>query len=348
MAGGSMRALGRLALVAIGGVLAVGPPSASAAEAPLTRYSIVHGCYSLAPESGGTVAKQGDAYATVGGQAEAFRMQATDLGRYLLYGRDADFLALAGDAIAPATEPSDDADWTVRESGAGFTIVNEHAGKGLGVDGRHAGRGRRRRRRDRFELDRGDRLPAVPGGRDRGRRRSGEGLAGLRRGRRARRRPHARDGVRVPRRAGPLREAVSSLRRPVRASRLPRPRGGQRLRGGARERPLRQPRALPRPGRLADVQGLAPPQVADPRAVLLALARARLARGPAGVREPVRREPRPLRALSAEAEQLQRDGQRAAAGEADPRDAGLHRRPGRRARARASSGSSAARTRRAR
>ena len=36
------------------------------------------------------------------------------------------------------------------------------------------------------------------------------------------------------------------------------------------------------------------------------------------------------------------------AGEADPRDAGLHRRPGRRARARASSGSSTARTRRAR
>ena len=47
---------------------------------------------------------------------------------------------------------------------------------------------------------------------------------------------------------------------------------------------------------------LARPQVADPRADLLALARARLARRPARVREPVRREPGPLRALSAEAE----------------------------------------------
>ena len=121
-------------------------------------------------------------------------MQATDLGRYLLYGRDADFLALAGDAIAPATEPSDDADWTVRESGPGFSFVNEHAGKGLGVDGgtlvavapaqAH-----------RFELSEATGCRQYPEVEIGAVRRSGEGLAGLRRGRRARRRPHARDGV---------------------------------------------------------------------------------------------------------------------------------------------------------
>ncbi len=110
------------------------PSAASAGEQPPTRYSIVHGCYSLeAP--GGTVAKQGGAYAIGSGGAEVFRMQATDLGRYLLYGHDEDFLALDGDGVAPATEPSDDADWTVSERDGGFTILNEHAGKALGVAG---------------------------------------------------------------------------------------------------------------------------------------------------------------------------------------------------------------------
>jgi microsomal dipeptidase-like Zn-dependent dipeptidase len=124
-----MAAAGAAALAC---ALALGPGAASAAEAQ-TRYSIVHGCYSLSPAAGGQVAKQGDAYTIAGGQAEVFRMQATDLGRYLLYGRDADFLALDGDAIAPAAQPSDDADWTVQESGDGFTFVNEHAGRALGV-----------------------------------------------------------------------------------------------------------------------------------------------------------------------------------------------------------------------
>jgi microsomal dipeptidase-like Zn-dependent dipeptidase len=124
----------RLALVGgLVALLAIAP--ATAAAKPPTRYSIVHGCYSLEPASGGVVAKQGGAYVTSGGAAEAFRMQATDLGRYLLYGRDADFLAVAGDAVTPASEPSDAADWTVNEAGGGFTFVNEHVGKGLAVAG---------------------------------------------------------------------------------------------------------------------------------------------------------------------------------------------------------------------
>ena len=50
--------------------------------------------------------------------------------------------------------------------------------------------------------------------------------------------------------------------------------------------------AAPRPGRLADVQGLAGAQLADPRGHLLAVARAGVARRPADVREPARREQR--------------------------------------------------------
>ncbi len=59
--------------------------------------------------------------------AEPFRMQATDLGKYLLYGAAEDFLAndttpvLGG--IVSADAPSDTADWTVVESGEGFTLT---------------------------------------------------------------------------------------------------------------------------------------------------------------------------------------------------------------------------------
>ncbi len=134
MAGGS--AIGRWTLAVIGGAIALAftPAAASAADEPPTRYSIVHGCFELqAPQ--GAVAKQGGAYAIGSGAPETFRMQATDLGRYLFYGRDADFMAVDGSSVSPAAEPSDDADWTVNESGAGFEIVNEHAGKALGVAG---------------------------------------------------------------------------------------------------------------------------------------------------------------------------------------------------------------------
>ena len=84
------------------------------------------------------------------------------------------------------------------------------------------------------------------------------------------------------------------------------------------------------PMRLADVQGLAALRVADARAELLPLARARLDGRPAGVREPLRGEPGALRDLPAQAELVRRDDLGAAPEPRHPRDAGLHRRPGRR------------------
>ncbi len=107
-------------------------PQAHSADAQ-TRYSLVHGCYSLSPQGGAVVGKVAGGYAPTE-PAEAFRMQATDLGRYLLYGRDGDFLAVDGNSIAPASEPSDASDWTVREAGAGFTVVNGFVDRALGVD----------------------------------------------------------------------------------------------------------------------------------------------------------------------------------------------------------------------
>jgi hypothetical protein len=81
--------VGSRALASCGAVAAalaiVAVAASPAAAKELDRYSIVHGCYSLASASGGPAAvKGGDGYAMVPGDAEAFRMQATDLGRYLL------------------------------------------------------------------------------------------------------------------------------------------------------------------------------------------------------------------------------------------------------------------------
>jgi len=113
-----------------------GVPTATA-QADQDRYSIVADCLALkAP--GGYVAKSAGGYDTSAGDlggAEPFRMQATALGRYLLYGSNRDFLALGGDAIVSDAEPSDDSDWTVNEVDGGFQIVNEFAGKALAVGG---------------------------------------------------------------------------------------------------------------------------------------------------------------------------------------------------------------------
>jgi hypothetical protein len=61
-------------------------------------------------------------------------MQATDLGRYLLYGRNQDFLGVnALNAIASAVSPSNGTDWTVDQGSGAFTIVNGFAGRQLAV-----------------------------------------------------------------------------------------------------------------------------------------------------------------------------------------------------------------------
>jgi hypothetical protein len=115
---------------------------ASAAQAGQTRYSLVHGCYALRSRSldrlvaksvgGGYAAAAGDASA-----AEAFRMQATALGRYLLYGKQQDFLAAgSGDRAESASGASESTEWRVDEAGGGaFRIVLQSTGRALAVSG---------------------------------------------------------------------------------------------------------------------------------------------------------------------------------------------------------------------
>src|SRR3954469_930670 len=87
---------------------ALAAPASSAADAP-TRYSLAGGCYALSGVPG----------------AEHVRMQATALGRYLLYRPDRTFVASQSDGtVAPASAASPAADWRVDDAGAGaFTLT---------------------------------------------------------------------------------------------------------------------------------------------------------------------------------------------------------------------------------
>src|SRR5213078_3793946 len=61
------------------------------------------------------------------------RMQATTLGRYLLYRPDGSYLAAQdGGGVAPASDPSPAADWAVTEAGGGaFTLTPQSGGAPL-------------------------------------------------------------------------------------------------------------------------------------------------------------------------------------------------------------------------
>ena len=186
------------------------------------------------------------------------------------------------------------------------------------------------RRRQLLPRHPGVRLHGVPRGRRQRPRQPARRCQRLPGGPWVRRRAHPPHGLRVPRRHGPLRQALGPLRRPVRPRRLHRPHHHRRLRRRPRGGALGQ--AEPRPGRLADVRGLAGTGLADPRGHLLPLDGARLARRPAHLRQPAGREQPAVPALPAEAELLRRHGLRAPAGRPDLRLPGLRRRPVRRPR----------------
>src|SRR4051812_22301395 len=104
-------------------------PEAGAAP---TRYSLVHGCYALKSSATGKyVAKaaSGGYEASAPGlaQAEGFRMQATDLGRYLLYTRARGFLtAESVPLVAPvdaANGPSESGNWVVDQADSAFRLT---------------------------------------------------------------------------------------------------------------------------------------------------------------------------------------------------------------------------------
>ena len=116
------------------------------AQAGEDRYDLVHGCYGVrAVSDGDYLAKAGNGYTALADTldgAEPFRMQATDLGKYLLFGEAEDFLAISqADPLPPPVggivsddAPSGRADWTIDGAPGAFTITNESESKALAVN----------------------------------------------------------------------------------------------------------------------------------------------------------------------------------------------------------------------
>ena len=276
------------------------PPARSlaAAAGEDRRYALANGCYALRPQSAdGFVAKAAGGYSASAasvGAAEGFRMQATDLGSYLFYGRGRDFMAAGAlDVVAPAGGASPSADWRVDANPDGtFKIALPSSGKALALtagrlvvtDPANAGA---------FSFEPADGCAVYP---EVDTSASGQPFAGATGwgevkgmidlhlhmtafeflgGRAHCGRPWHRYGAPYA--------LVDCADHQV----------GNGC-GAVLENALYGNPALPRSGRLAHVQGLTPPRLAHPRADLLQVGRAGVHGRPEGVREPVRGEPGPL------------------------------------------------------
>ncbi len=97
-----------------------GQPTAAATDI----YALARGCYHLQSTSGGYVSSTDSSYTTTAAaaNAEAFYMQATGLGRYLLYGRDEHMPAAVDGAVARVAAPSDEAIWKLSYQPASNTF----------------------------------------------------------------------------------------------------------------------------------------------------------------------------------------------------------------------------------
>ncbi len=116
--------------------VAVGASSVPAATADV--YSYANGCYVLRDTSANRFVVRDSlgyaASATSAGAATSFRLQATALGRYLLYGPDGRMPSTAPlGVVAPTTTPGPAADWRVAEDGASLRLTNVSSNRQLGV-----------------------------------------------------------------------------------------------------------------------------------------------------------------------------------------------------------------------
>ena len=127
-----------LLIACMAAVFAVVPVSVAAADD--ARYALANGCYGLKSNSAGKFVVKGSdgryAATTVdAGGAEPFRMKATELGAYMFYGKQGDFLGASGDRAASQPRPDANADWRVDGKKDAFRIELIGGGKALAVDG---------------------------------------------------------------------------------------------------------------------------------------------------------------------------------------------------------------------
>jgi microsomal dipeptidase-like Zn-dependent dipeptidase len=117
-------------------VSALAAPSASAVDV----YSFANGCYGLRDlTTNRFVVRDGSGYtataATVGA-ATPFRMQATALGRYLLYGPQGGMPSTAPlNQVGSTSAPGPAADWRVGDIAGKLRLISVSTGRALGVGG---------------------------------------------------------------------------------------------------------------------------------------------------------------------------------------------------------------------
>ena len=131
-----------LSVAALGAGILTSCSSDEPAADPSTKagatdiYAFAGGCYTLSTD-GSYVTLDGEAWTTGADEdgATPFRLQATALGSYLLYGTDGRMVAADGtDAVRLQRTPGPDADWTVEAHGDGVSFTNVESGLGLGHD----------------------------------------------------------------------------------------------------------------------------------------------------------------------------------------------------------------------
>src|SRR3954468_19802380 len=91
--------LGRLVITSTAAVALAAP---AVAQASPSRYALAGGCYQLIGASGTTLPG-----------ADKVRMQASGLGRFLLYRDDRSYLASTPGGLSPLPAPDARADWSV-------------------------------------------------------------------------------------------------------------------------------------------------------------------------------------------------------------------------------------------
>lgn len=156
------------AILAIAAVLSTatavtGPQSAPAAAAGDGVTGLAGECATLRASDGRVVGRDTLGGYRLGGPAEAFRLQATALGRYLLYGTDRRMPA-AGPlgAVVSRLDPGTSADWQVDAAGDAFVLTSTSTGKSLGVNSLGSLRLTGYSQAERFTLARADRCATFP------------------------------------------------------------------------------------------------------------------------------------------------------------------------------------------
>ena len=108
-------------------VLVPGTAPAPRADVPADRYAMAGGCYALQAPSGRWLARTGNGWrasATSLATAEPFHLQASDLGRYLLWSPDETFAGagLLANAVVRTTVTSAAVEWIAQGSGGRMTF----------------------------------------------------------------------------------------------------------------------------------------------------------------------------------------------------------------------------------